>query len=59
VERFQVYSPAAGGLFVAEPVQAANATLNAAQSEWPALGIALLDQGEARALHARFDVIAA
>jgi aldose 1-epimerase len=57
--RFQVYSPAAGGLFVAEPVQAANAALNAPQSKWPSLGIALLDQGEARTLHARFDVIAA
>jgi aldose 1-epimerase len=55
--RFQVYSPATGGLFVAEPVQGANAVLNAAQAEWPELGIVLLRQGESRTLHARFDVL--
>lgn len=55
--RFQVYSPLDGGLFVAEPVQHANAALNAPQSDWPALGITLLEQGEVRVLHTRFDVI--
>ena len=55
--RFQVYSPPAGGLFVAEPVQQANAALNAPQSEWPALGLTMLEQGEAARLHARFEVV--
>jgi aldose 1-epimerase len=57
--RFQVYSPASGGLFVAEPVQNANAALNAPQTEWPELGMTLLEQGQATVLHARFDVIPA
>lgn len=55
--RFQVYSPRDGRLFVAEPVQQANAALNAPQSEWEALGIRLLAQGQSRALHTRFDVM--
>jgi aldose 1-epimerase len=55
--RFQVYSPAEGGLFVAEPVQNANAALNAPQSEWPSLGITLLEQGQSAVLHARVEVI--
>jgi aldose 1-epimerase len=55
---FQVYSPAEGGLFVAEPVQHANAALNAPQAEWPSLGLQLLAQGESRVLHARFEVVA-
>ena len=55
--RFQVYSPPAGGLFVAEPVQQANAAPNAPQSEWPALGLTMLEQGEAVRLHARFEVV--
>lgn len=55
--RFQLYSPAEGGLFVAEPVQSANAALNARQDEWSELGIALLEQGECRTLHARLDVV--
>jgi aldose 1-epimerase len=57
--RFQVYSPAGRGLFAAEPVQNANAALNAPQAEWPALGITLLEQGQAAVVHARFDVIPA
>ena len=56
--RFQVYSPPTGGLFVAEPVQQANAALNAPQSEWPALGLTMLEQGEVVRLHARFDIAA-
>jgi aldose 1-epimerase len=55
--RFQAYSPAAGGLFVAEPVQNANAALNAPQAQWPALGLALLEQDQSASLHARFDVL--
>ena len=55
--RFQVYSPPQGGLFVAEPVQQANAALNAPQEEWAALGLTLLEQGQSRALHARFEII--
>lgn len=55
--RFQVYSPPTGGLFVAEPVQQANAALNAPQSEWPALGLTMLEQGKVVRLHARFDVV--
>ena len=58
-EWFQVYSPKAGGLFVAEPVQHANAALNAPQAEWSALGINLLEQGQSRVLHARLAVIIA
>lgn len=54
--RFQVYSPAAGGLFVAEPVQHANAALNAPQADWPELGIVMLAKGQERVLTARFDV---
>lgn len=52
--RFQVYSPSEGGLFVAEPVQNSNAALNEPQEQWHALGIALLERGEQRTLHARF-----
>lgn len=57
--RFQVYSPETGGVFVAEPVQNANAALNQPQEEWPQLGIVLLEQEQEHRLHARFDVIAA
>ena len=51
---FQVYSPVGRGFFVAEPVQNANAALNAPQDQWPALGIELLAPGESRQLRARF-----
>jgi aldose 1-epimerase len=54
--RFQVYSPPTGGLFVAEPVQNANAALNAPQAQWPDLGVRMLAQGERATLRARFDV---
>jgi aldose 1-epimerase len=57
--RFQVYSPDTGGLFVAEPVQNANAALNAPQHQWPDLGILLLEQGQERVLHARLEVLLA
>jgi aldose 1-epimerase len=55
--RFQVYSPTEGGLFVAEPVQNANAALNEPQANWPALGVTLLEQGQSTVVHARFEVL--
>lgn len=55
--RFQLYSPPEGGVFVAEPVQQANAALNAPQAEWPALGLTMLQQNQANTLHARFEVM--
>ena len=54
--RFQLYAPATGGLFVAEPVENANAALNLPQEEWEAAGLVLLDQGEERSLAVRFEV---
>jgi aldose 1-epimerase len=54
--RFQVYSPADGGFFVAEPVQNANAALNRPEADWPKLGLRLLQRGEEAALTAVFRV---
>lgn len=54
---FQVYSPASGGVFVAEPVNHANCALNAPEAEWNELGIAVLEPGEERVLRARFAMI--
>lgn len=56
--RFQVFSPPEGGVFVAEPVQNANAALNAPRDQWPSLGITVLAQGEEACLRARFEIIA-
>jgi aldose 1-epimerase len=56
-ERFQVFSPPEGGVFVAEPVQNANGALNAPEDQWPLLGLARLAQGEEARLRARFAVI--
>ncbi|MDB5870324.1 MAG: aldose 1-epimerase [Polaromonas sp.] len=53
---FQVYSPAGRGFFAAEPVQHANAALNAPQVQWRQLGIRMLARGERRRLVARFTV---
>ena len=53
---FQLYSPAAGGLFVAEPVTHTNAALNAPEEEWARLGLKVLEPGEAMALAARIAV---
>lgn len=53
---FQLYSPAAGGLFVAEPVTHANAALNAPEEEWAALGMRVLAPGEEMRLTMRLDV---
>jgi aldose 1-epimerase len=54
--RFQLYAPASGGLFVAEPVENANAALNLPQEQWQAAGLTLLAQGEERSLTVRFEV---
>jgi aldose 1-epimerase len=54
---FQVYSPAAGGFFVAEPVSHANAALNEPEESWPELGLRVLAPGEAMKLTMRIDVI--
>ena len=56
---FQLYSPEDGGLFVAEPVSHANAALNAPEDEWEALGMRVLEPGEAMNLSMRIDVIPA
>lgn len=54
---FQVYSPAEGGIVVAEPVTHANAALNAPEAQWPALGIRVLEPAEEMSLDVRLDVI--
>lgn len=54
---FQVYSPVGGGFFAAEPVQHANAALNAPQDQWRQQGIVMLTQGETRRLTTRFTVV--
>jgi aldose 1-epimerase len=53
---FQLYSPAQGGFFVAEPVTHANAALNEPEEKWASLGIRILDPGEEMALDARIAV---
>lgn len=53
---FQLYSPAGGGLFVAEPVTHANAALNAPESEWSSLGLRILQPGEQMRLDMRVAV---
>ncbi len=55
---FQLYSPASGGIFVAEPVSHANAALNAPEDEWPELGMRVLEPGESMSLDMRIEVIA-
>ena len=57
-EFFQLYSPATGGIFVAEPVTHANAALNAPEEQWPELGMRVLDPGEEMSLTMRLDVMA-
>ena len=53
---FQIYSPASGGIFVAEPVTHANAALNQPETEWPELGLRVLDPGEEMRLDMRLEV---
>jgi aldose 1-epimerase len=55
---FQLYSPASGGLFVAEPVTHANAAMNAPEEEWAGLGMRVLEPGETMSLTMRVDVLA-
>ena len=54
---FQLYSPASGGIFVAEPVTHANAALNAPKNQWPRLGMRVLEPGEEMSLDMRLEVI--
>jgi aldose 1-epimerase len=56
---FQLYSPASGGLFVAEPVSHANAALNEPEEDWAELGLRVLDPGESMNLTMRVDVLPA
>ena len=53
---FQLYSPASGGIFVAEPVSHANAALNEPEEQWPKLGLRVLDPGESMTLRMRVEV---
>ncbi len=53
---FQLYSPASGGIFVAEPVTHANAALNALEGLWPELGMRVLAPGEEMVLDMRLEV---
>ncbi len=54
---FQLYSPASGGIFVAEPVTHANAAMNAPEQEWARLGMRVLESGETMSLTMRVDVL--
>jgi aldose 1-epimerase len=53
---FQLYSPTAGNLFVAEPVTHANAALNCPEDQWPDLGLRILEPGEEMALVMRLTI---
>ena len=53
---FQVYSPASGGIFVAEPVTHANAALNAPEADWQELGMRVLEPGGEMQLDMRIEV---
>jgi len=53
---FQIYSPASGGLYVAEPVTHANAALNAPEEAWAELGLRVLQPGERMSLTMRLRV---
>jgi aldose 1-epimerase len=53
---FQIYSPASGGFFVAEPVSHANAAMNAPETDWPELGFRVLEPGEEMRLDMRLEV---
>ena len=54
--RFQLYSPAEGGLIAAEPVTNANAALNHPEADWESLGLWILQPGDQAQLTARFAV---
>jgi aldose 1-epimerase len=52
----QIYSPAEGGIFVAEPVSHANGALNEPESSWASLGLQVLQPGEEMDLDMRLEV---
>lgn len=56
VSYFQLYSPVAGGIFVAEPVSHANDALSAPEADWAGLGIRILEPRETMELAARIEV---
>jgi aldose 1-epimerase len=56
---FQLYSPASGGLFVAEPVTHANAAMNEPEEAWAELGMRVLEPGGTMALTMRVEVLPA
>ena len=53
---FQLYSPDSGAIFVAEPVTHANAALNEPEERWAALGLRVLEPGEAMQLDMRLEL---
>ena len=53
---FQIYSPASGGIFVAEPVSHANAAMNTPEPDWLELGLRVLEPGEEMRLDTRLEV---
>ncbi|GAA4011733.1 aldose 1-epimerase [Sphingomonas swuensis] len=54
---FQLYSPEAGGIVVAEPVTHANAALNEPEERWTELGMRVLEPGEDMRLDMRLDLV--
>lgn len=54
---FQLYSPAEGGVFVAEPVTHANAALNEPEERWAELGMRVLEPGEEMRLDMRIELV--
>ena len=56
--RFQVYSPAGGGRFAAEPVQNPHAARNQPADQWSVLGLKQLARDQQAQLHVRFTVTA-
>jgi aldose 1-epimerase len=53
---FQLYSPASGGLFVAEPVTHRNAALNEPEENWIEAGMRVLEPGQEMSLTMRLTV---
>ena len=53
---FQLFSPSSGEIFVAEPVTHANAALNAPETQWAELGMAILEPGERMSIDMRLDI---
>ncbi|MGZ8364538.1 MAG: aldose 1-epimerase [Caulobacteraceae bacterium] len=54
--RLQVYAPAEGGFFAAEPVTHANAAFNRPPVEWDSAGVRILALGETFSLVTEFNV---